>query len=58
MNWYTSLPRKTRLALGIAGLCVGSLGLYLENRVTEDNSTKTLKDVLKENRNEDPKRKA
>jgi hypothetical protein len=48
MNWYTSLPRRTRLGLGVAGLVVGSLGLLLENRVTKETANQTLGDVMKD----------
>jgi hypothetical protein len=48
MNWYTSLPRKTRVTIGLVGLLVGSLGIYLDSRVTDDNASKTLGEVMRE----------
>jgi hypothetical protein len=46
LQWYTSLSRQTRLVMGLVGLAVGSLGLYLDSRVNVDNARdKTLGDV-------------
>jgi hypothetical protein len=47
-EFYTRLSRTTRLRIGIVGLVVGSVGLYLDSRVDEHRNDTVKEKLAKE----------
>ncbi len=47
LSWYTGLSRKLRLRIGILGVVVSSLALWLDSSISPESKNKTVGEVVR-----------